>query len=108
MRRLGILAATAFLAVAGTATAANAAVSAPSVNLDCESGLNRYLCSTVLSGGAPTSIRWSVNGIPMPAWDGRRATTGPCTASTVVSVTVSNSAGSDSASWRGCRSGPWL
>ncbi len=97
----------ALMAFSGSPAAA--AVAAPTVVLDCASGQSRFSCVAGLGGGAPTSIIWYVNGSRVSSWDGRKAVNGGCSASTTVSVTVSNAAGSDTSrpAWRACNSGPW-
>jgi hypothetical protein len=79
------------------------------VYFGCESGNSQYLCTvTYHSWVGPNNIRWRVNGTLITNWNDQASVNGSCNSSTVVQVTVSNSAGWYSQSWSGCRTGPML
>jgi streptogrisin C len=83
-------------------------VKAARASLNCESGLNQYRCPAVISGDAPVTTKWYVNGAHVPSNDNKTFLNGNCTAATTVKVTATNAGGSSSSSWGSCRSGPWL
>ncbi|MBM2620879.1 alpha-lytic protease prodomain-containing protein [Actinoplanes sp. LDG1-06] len=78
------------------------------VHLNCESGLNQYLCTATPAGDAPVTLQWKVNNVVRADWNGRRSVTGSCTTSTRISVTARNAYASTTQTWASCRSGPWL
>jgi subtilisin family serine protease len=76
------------------------------VYFGCDSWSSQYLCTVSYhSWVGPNNIRWRVNGTLITNWNNQGSVNGSCNSSTVVQVTVSNSAGSYSQSWSGCRSG---
>lgn len=77
--------------------------------LDCQSGNNMFVCSMAYhSWGGTASVSWKQNGYVVPGWNGKLSVSGNCSSNTVVQAVASNSAGSGTLEWSGCRSGPWL
>jgi hypothetical protein len=58
--------------------------------LRCESGGARYLCEVTVVGPsyAPALIRWTVNGVPVPAYNNQVVVSGPCQVGRRVAITV--------------------
>ncbi|WP_020518752.1 hypothetical protein [Catelliglobosispora koreensis] len=110
-RILARLAAVAFLASAGVATAAPAQAASLSVWLGCES-LGRYsvFCERTISGGvAPFTTKWYYNNTHFPSQDNKAYTSWGCTVGypNVYKVVVTDATGASVPVSRNviCRSG---
>lgn len=79
----------------------------PGANIICESGANSFFCHLEHGLSGVVQIRWTINGMHLASWDNQTYVSSGCSSGTVIAVTVTNSAGSATDSWRNCRSGPW-
>ena len=77
----------------------------PSVSMGCESRLGNVFCSLSYGLANPVQIRWTRNGVHVPAWDNQTHIGTTCSSGTTIGVTVSNPFWTVSKSWSGCRTG---
>lgn len=79
----------------------------PGADLSCESGSSTFFCEVRHELAGVVQIRWTINGAPVAEWDNKTYVSRGCTTGTIVAVEVTNSTGTATDSWSGCRRGSW-
>jgi ABC-type transport system substrate-binding protein len=79
----------------------------PSANLFCESGNSSIRCEVDPELTGSLSITWSYGGNHIAAWDNKTIISSACAPGHAVSVVITNSTATATASSGLCRTGPW-
>jgi hypothetical protein len=111
MRRTRLSLAALLPAAAAALALTPAADAVTAVDVHCESGASKYICSAYHDAQAPSTVRWYINGTYVPFLDNRTFTgQRGCSAGSSVNVqaVVSDATGSVTGSGGViCNAGPW-
>ncbi|MCE6996951.1 hypothetical protein LZG04_19395 [Saccharothrix sp. S26] len=111
MRRTSLGLAALFSAAAAALSPTPSASAVTQVDVLCESGASRYICSVYDDAQASSTVRWYINGVYSSSLDNRRFTgQRTCAAGRYLDVQVVVSDATGSVTGSGgviCNAGPW-